>query len=84
MAKFALEEFRKVLKIQEGAETEYVGRQYVEDESVMGNSDKIIFYAKEMMSDLTLAPKAVLNPYLIAKLDVKTIDNFDFPRLPKS
>ena len=83
MAIFALKEFHRVLKIQEGAETEYAGRQYVEDESVMGDPDKLVFHAKEMISQLTLAPKAVLDPYLIAKLDQNTINFFDFPKLPK-
>lgn len=46
----ALAEFRRVVKIMEGAEVEYEGRQYVEDESVMGNPDKMVFYAKEMIS----------------------------------
>lgn len=83
VSKIAIEEFHKVLKIMEGAETEYAGRQYVEDESVIGNADKIVFYSKEMISDLTLAPKAVLNPYIIAKLNINTIKFFDFPKLPK-
>ena len=84
MAQYALEEFRRVIKYMEGAETEYEGRQYVEDESVMGNPDKLVFYAKEMTSNLTLAPKGTLDPYLVAKLDVNTVNCFDFPRLPKS
>ena len=83
VAKFALEEFHKVIKFMEGAETEYEGRQYVEDESVLGNPEKMAFYAKEMLSSLTLQPKHSLNPYLVAKLDVPTINYFDFPQLPK-
>ena len=45
----------------------------------MGSSDKQIFYAKEMISDLTFTPKAQLNPFIIAKTDIKTISFFDFP-----
>ena len=41
----------------EGAEPEYEGRQYVEDESVLGNADKMVYHAKEMLSHLTMAPK---------------------------
>ena len=41
----------------EGTDIEYEGRQYVEDETVVGNPDKMVFYAKEMLSNLTLAPK---------------------------
>lgn len=50
----------------------------------MGNSDKMIFYAKEMMSDLTLKPKHLINPFLIAKLDVETIKYYEFPKISKS
>ena len=55
----------------------------MEDESIMGNPDNLVFYAKEMTSNLTLAPKSTLDPYLIAKLDVKTVAGFEFARLPK-
>ena len=68
----------------EGAENEYEGRQYVEDESVMGNPDKMVFYAKEMLSSLTLGAKSNLDPYLISKLSVNTINFFSFPELAKS
>ena len=50
IARFAMQEFRQVLKYMEGAEVEYEGRQYVEDESIMGDTDKMIFYAKDMIS----------------------------------
>jgi hypothetical protein len=49
---------------------EYAGRELLEDESIMGSSDKLIFYAKEMIGDLTCKPKHVLDPFIIAKLDV--------------
>ena len=52
-----MQEFRQVLKYMEGAEVEYEGRQYVEDESVMGDTDKMIFYAKDMISQLQLGLK---------------------------
>jgi len=42
----------------------------------MGSSDKMIFYAKEMVADLGKKPKRLLNPYLIAKLDLTTIKFF--------
>jgi len=78
--KAALEEYRKVIKIMEGAESEYAGREYVENEQIMGNSEKQIFYAKEMIADLTNKPKIQLDPYIIAKLDIQTISYFDFPK----
>jgi len=53
-----------------GTKEEYKGRDLIEDESIMGNSEKIIFYAKEMISDLTNKPKHLLDPFLISKLDI--------------
>jgi len=79
-----LKEFRQVIQIMEGAENEYEGRQYVEDESVLGNPDKMVFYAKEMLSSLTMGAKSNLDPYLIAKMSVNTINFFSFPELAKS
>ena len=67
----------------DGSEVEYKGRQYFEDESIMGNSEKMVFLAKEAISTLTLTPKHALDPYLVSKLDVQTINFFDFPKLKK-
>lgn len=46
-----------MISFQEGAKVEYEGRALVEDEQVLGNSDKMIFYAKEMLAELTKKPK---------------------------
>lgn len=50
----------------------------------MGNSEKMIFYAKEMISDLSRKPKHLVDPFLIAKLDLDTIKFFEFPKVPQS
>ena len=84
VADFALQEYRQVLKFMDGTEQEYKGRQYFEDESVLGNPEKLVFYTKEMLSQLTLSAKHALDPFLIAKLDLNTINFFDFPKLPKA
>ena len=84
VAEFSLQEYRKVLKYMEGAEVEYAGRQYFEDESILGNSEKMVFLAKEMISQLTLTPKHALDPYLVSKLDIQTINFFDYPKLTKA
>ena len=83
VAELSIEEYRKVLKYMEGSEVEYVGRQYFEDETIMGNSEKMVFLAKEAISTLTLTPKHALDPWLVSKLDVQTINFFDFPKLKK-
>jgi hypothetical protein len=40
VAKIAIEEYRKVTSFMEGSNIEYLGREFVEDESIMGNSEK--------------------------------------------
>jgi len=47
----------------------------------MGNSEKLIFYAKEMIADLSNKPKHLVDPFLISKLDIQTINFFEFPRV---
>lgn len=54
----------------------------IEDEQIMGHSDKMIFYAKEMLSNLVSKPKEQLDPFIMAKLDLSTIKYFEFPKLP--
>jgi hypothetical protein len=48
----------------------------------MGSSDKMIFYAKEMISDLSMKPKDNLDPFIIAKLNLESINYFTFPKIP--
>jgi len=60
-------------------EPEYQGREYVEYEGIVGCADKCIFYAKELISDLTVKPKPSLNPFIMAKLDLNSIKYYQFP-----
>jgi hypothetical protein len=53
-----------------GEHTESKGHQYVESESVVGSSDKMMFYMKEMVSEFNQPNKAALNPFLVSKLDL--------------
>ena len=43
----------------------------------------MVFLAKEMISQLTLSPKHALDPYLVSKLDIQTINFFDYAKLKK-
>ena len=79
-----LDELRRVIRIHEGSIIEYSGREFVEDESVVGNSDKAFFYAKEMVADLTMMPKPLINPFCAAKLDVQSVFYFDFPKTERT
>lgn len=49
----------------------------------MGSADKMIFYAKEMLSELGFKPLKTLNPFLVCKLDLPTINCFQFEKIPK-
>jgi hypothetical protein len=80
----AIEEYRRILKIMDCSEEEYSGRQYFEDESIMGSPDKMVFLAKEMISQLTITPKHALDPFIVSKLDVQSVNFFDYPRLKKT
>lgn len=71
-----IKEFQTVLQMQDGSISDYKGHQLVEDETIVGNSDKSIFYAKELVADLSVKPKHTLDPFLIAKLDVQSIKYF--------
>jgi hypothetical protein len=71
--KAALDEFHNVIKIQEGSVVEYEGREFIEDEAVLGSTEKMIFYCKEMVANLNTCPKYLLNPFIMAKLDLSTI-----------
>ena len=44
----------------------------------------MVFLAKEMLGQLSLTAKHSLDPFLIAKLDLNTINFFDFPKLTKN
>jgi len=55
----------------------------VEDEAIVGSSEKMIFYLKEMVAQLTNTPKYLQDPFVIAKLDINTVRNFEFPPLNK-
>ena len=62
-----------------GEQTETVGHQYLEDDTIMGRADKLQFFMKEMQAELSGCKKASQNPFVIAKLNVPTIRHFTFP-----
>ena len=84
VAIFAMKEYRNVTQIFQGQVQEYSGRQYIEDEQILGNADKLVYFSKDMMAHLTKTPKLSLDPFLIAKLDLSTINFFDFPKMKKA
>lgn len=63
MIEQCISEFRQVVDIFENRAIEYKGREYVEDESIVGSSEKIVFFTKEMIAQLTINAKSALDPY---------------------
>ena len=72
-------EFMRSRAFLEGELIEYVGHEYLEDETILGNSDKMNFYVKDLVAHLDKPVKEKINPYYIGKLDIETINFFDFP-----
>jgi hypothetical protein len=48
-------EFQKVKAFFDGDLLEYKGQEYIEDDAIVGNSDKLTFHIKDMMSNLAKA-----------------------------
>ena len=47
------------------------------DDSILGNSDKMLFHMKELIAQCE-DPELTQNPFVITKLDLKTVDQFNF------
>jgi hypothetical protein len=72
-------EYKMVKAFCDGDLNEYKGQEYLEDEAIIGNPDKIVFHVLDMMSNLNKSEKNNINPFIISKLDLDTIAHFDFP-----
>ena len=48
------------------------GIDYIEDDEILGNSDKMLFYSKELESSAT-DNNYEYNPFLIGKLELESI-----------
>ena len=51
----------------------------LEDDSIAGNPDYMLFAAKELAS-LKLNPNRAQNPFIIGKLDLYSIREYDFTK----
>ena len=78
----AIVEYKKTRAFLEGTLCETKGCEYLEDETIVGNPDKISFYMKDLVAHLTKTLKQNIDPFYIGKLDVETINFFDFPAVP--
>lgn len=72
-------EYQKCKAFIDGDLKEYKGQEYLEEEAIVGNPDKLNFHVRDMMSNLNKSAKNNLNPFIVGKLDIDTIAHFDFP-----
>jgi len=47
------------------------------DDSIISNSDKMLFHMKELVASIE-DPNMTQNPFVMTKLDIKTINGFNF------
>ena len=53
------------------------GMFHIEDSSIIGNSDKMLFFTKELTA-CSNDHKMAMNPYVIGKLDINQVKQVDF------
>jgi len=53
------------------------GTEYIEDDEILGTSDKMLFYTKELESSAEDESTAH-NPFVVGKLDMESLKNFNF------
>lgn len=63
---------------------DFEAQPYIESDLVMGNPDKLLFLMKDMIAQLNKQYKKSMNPVLVAKLDLNSINHFAFPKMAKA
>ena len=53
------------------------------DDSILGNSDKMLFHMKELVASIE-DPNLIQNPFVMTKLDLKTVAEFPFDDYQKT
>ena len=51
--------------------------ELIEDDSILGNPEKMLFFIKELIAAAE-DPNLIQNPFVLTKIDMGTIDKFDF------
>lgn len=80
----AIKQYRQMQNFLLGEETETQGHQYIEDESIAGSSDRMMFYTKQLSQELFKSKKASLNPFFVSKLDLPSIKLYNYPKNVKA
>ena len=63
-------------------DTQLKSQLLIEEDFFLGHPDKLVFAMKEFLADLepdNLYKQA--NPLLVSKLDIKSVNNYNFPRI---
>ena len=55
------------------------GHHYIEDNTIAGNSDHMLWLSKELAACKN-DPKIGQNPFVMGKLDLKSVEDFDFKK----
>lgn len=76
-----LSELRNQLRlVEEGGRKERPrGIERIEDDEILGNSDKMLFYSKELQASAQ-DQDAAHNPFVVSKLDLQSIESFNFDK----
>ena len=76
--KFILSEL-KVVRAEERGEQVSQSKvlDVIQDDSILGNSDKMIFHTKELIASIE-DPNLIQNPVVMTKLDLNTVSDFNF------
>jgi hypothetical protein len=53
------------------------GIKCLEDDSIVGNSDRMLFFSKELSASCD-DPSVSQNPFVIGKLGMDALEDFDF------
>ncbi len=50
----------------------------------MSSPDKLMFLIKDMIAHLSRTYKKNINPFFVTKMDLYTVNHFQFPDIPKT
>jgi len=75
--RFLAKELKMVQAEQAGTAPRPEGISHIEDDDIMGVSDKMLFYSKELKSSAE-DENCAHNPFVIGKLDSETLKHFNF------
>ncbi len=77
-------ELKKSIRFCEEDQIEYPGSNFLENDMIMQSPDKLMFLIKDMIGHIQKTYKKNINPFFVSKLDLYTINNFQFPEISRS